>query len=123
MSSRARSGGRDRLVRSYVLTGGRSAPSRNHFDPITLVSLSDSAAHLSRSYLAPEPRAVLDLLRASAQSVAELGAHLDLPLSVLRILLADLMESGHITTHRPITQASSLDTQLLVDVLAGLLRL
>ena len=118
----ARAGG-DRLVRTYVLTSGRSAPTRNHLDQITLISLSQSARHLGRAHLTPEQRGALDLLAASAQSVAELGAQLSLPLSVLRILLADLMESGHITTQRPITQATTIDAKLLEDVLAGLQRL
>ena len=118
-----RAGGGDRLVRAYVVTGGRSSAARNHFDHITLISLSTSSPYLDRTLLTPEHRRALDLLSVSAYSVAELGALLDLPLSVLRILLADLMESGHITTQRQITQTAGLDIKLLEDVLAGLQRL
>ncbi|MFG2440562.1 DUF742 domain-containing protein [Streptomyces sp. NPDC048508] len=106
-----------------MVTGGRSAPSRNHFDHITLISLSSSSAHLSRTGLTPEHRRAMELLASSAHSVAELAALLKLPLSVLRILLADLMELGHISTQRRITETSGLDTKLLEDVLAGLQRL
>ncbi|MFJ1561699.1 DUF742 domain-containing protein [Streptomyces mirabilis] len=93
--SQARRGG-DRLVRTYVVTSGRSRASRNHFNHITL---SDSAAHLSRAQLNPEHTAILEKLAHSAQLVAELSALLHLPVSVLCILLADLMESGHIHHH------------------------
>jgi hypothetical protein len=118
-----RASGGDRLVRAYVVTGGRTAAARNHFDHITLISLSASSPQLDRTRLTPEHRGALDLLSVSAYSVAELGAHLVLPLSVMRILLADLMETGHITTQRQITQTTGLDIKLLEDVLAGLQRL
>jgi hypothetical protein len=117
--------GDDRLVRTYVVTGGRTSPSRNHFDHILLISLSASAVHLSRGDLNHEQTAILDILARSAQSVAELGALLRLPLSVIRVLLADLMDSGHITPGRSILDAPDNvpDRELMEAVLAGLRRL
>lgn len=112
--------GRDSgLVRPYVVTGGRSAPSRNTFDQITLVMLLGTG--LSRVELTPEQRAVLDLCLPGALSVAEIGSHLGLPLGVLRIVLADLMESGHITTRNTTILTAQLpDEALLEAVLVGL---
>lgn len=121
--SGARQAGDDRLVRTYVVTGGRSIPSRNHFDHITLISLSASAGHLSRAHLNPEHLAILRTLSGGAQAVAELGALLRLPVSVTRVLLADLMESGHITTQQRMTDTTTLDRALLEEVLAGLHRI
>ncbi|MEU7028881.1 DUF742 domain-containing protein [Streptomyces sp. NPDC046275] len=118
--SGARQAGDDRLVRTYVVTGGRSVPSRNTFDHITLISLSASAGHLSRAHLNPEQLAILRALAGGAQAVAELGALLHLPVSVTRVLLADLMELGHITTQRRMTDTTTLDRALLEEVLAGL---
>ncbi|OIV38741.1 hypothetical protein BIV57_04125 [Mangrovactinospora gilvigrisea] len=90
---------RDRgLVRPYVVTEGRSAPSRNHFDHVTLIIAQRDAPH---ALLSPEGRAVLQLCRPGALSVAEISAYLQLPMSVLRIVLADLMDSGHITSRAP----------------------
>jgi hypothetical protein len=110
--------GRDNgLVRPYVVTGGRSAPSRNHFDHVRLVI---SRPDMSHTDLTPEQRGVLELCLPGALSVAEIGGHLGLPISVLRILLADLMESGHITTRAPIPGAQQPDRQLLEAVLSGL---
>jgi len=115
--------GRDSgLVRPYVVTGGRSAPSRNHFDQVTLVIAGPP--ELPRTHLGPEHRRVLELCEPGALSVAEISGHLGLPLSVLRILLADLMESGHITTRAGRVEdpplAQRLDRTLLEAVLAGL---
>ncbi|MEV8605609.1 DUF742 domain-containing protein [Streptomyces griseoviridis] len=118
---RARRG--DPLVRTYVVTSGRSHASRNHFDLITLITLSESASLLGRASLNPEHNAIVDQLTLSAQSVAELGAYVRLPLSVLRILLADLMDRGYITTRQRITEAAPADRTLLEEVLAGLRKL
>ncbi|MEU3171810.1 DUF742 domain-containing protein [Streptomyces sp. NPDC086080] len=115
--------GDDRLVRTYVVTGGRSQPSRNHFDHVTLISLAASSSHLNRGTLNPEQLTILEALSHSSQSVVELGALLGLPVSVMRILLADLMEAGHISTRQRITDAADPTRQLLEDVLAGLQRL
>ncbi|QDN54314.1 DUF742 domain-containing protein (plasmid) [Streptomyces sp. S1D4-20] len=105
----------------HVVTGGRSAPSRNHFDPMTRVLVTSPG--LERADLAPEHHSVLDLCLPGALSVAEIGAHLGLPLSVLRILLADLMAGGHITTNGTIFSTPRSDRKLLEDVLAGLHKL
>ncbi|MER6116101.1 DUF742 domain-containing protein [Streptomyces sp. NPDC001743] len=115
--------GDDRLVRSYVVTGGRAQPSRNTLDHITLISLSADSADLNRAPLNPEQLAVLAALSQSSQSVVELAALLRLPVSVMRILLCDLMEAGHITAQRRITDAAAPDITLLEAVLAGLQRL
>lgn len=117
--SAGRRGG-DPLVRTYVITEGRSHASRNIFNHVTLITLARDASQLNRSRLTPEKDAILNRLAHSAQSVAELAAHLRLPISVLRILLADLMESGHIVTRQRITDATAPDHKLLEDVLAGL---
>ncbi|MDX2531553.1 DUF742 domain-containing protein [Streptomyces scabiei] len=115
--------GGDPLVRTYVVTGGRTTASRNHFDAVLLVALSPSSAQLSRAQLNPEQHAILGLLAYSAESVAELSALLHLPMSVVRILLADLMETGHITTGGRIYDAATPDRKLLEAVLEGLERL
>ncbi|MEU7331755.1 DUF742 domain-containing protein [Streptomyces parvus] len=116
--SRAGLGG-DGLVRAYVITGGRASASRNHFDLITLISITD--ARPSRAQLNPEQAATLNLLDTKgARSVAEISAALPLAVSLLRILLADLMESGHITVGKRILDTPVADRALLEAVLAGL---
>ncbi|NEA20675.1 DUF742 domain-containing protein [Streptomyces halstedii] len=115
--------GGDRLVRTYVVTGGRDRPSRSHIDHITLITLTALSPHLSRAQLNPEQLDILEALSHSCQSVAELGAVLGQPVSVMRILIADLMEADHVTARQRITDTTDLDRTLLEDVLAGLKRL
>ncbi|RRR69512.1 DUF742 domain-containing protein [Streptomyces sp. RP5T] len=116
----------DRLVRTYVVTGGRSTPTRNTLDQITLISLSSSAPYLSRTDLNEEQTAALGHLAHGAQSVIELGALLHLPLPVVRVLLCDLLDAGHVTASgRRITDALTErpDRSIMEAVLAGLRRL
>lgn len=108
---------RDRaLVRPHVVTGGRAHPTRNTLDIVTLVT----AARGELVGLTPEQRKVMELCRGGALSVAEVAGHLKLPISVTKVLLSDLMDSGHITTRAPITPDRRPDTQLLQEVLDGL---
>jgi DNA-binding MarR family transcriptional regulator len=100
------------------MTGGRSVPDRRHFDHVTLVTPTVSG--VLPIGLTPEQRRVLDLCRAGALSVAEIAGHLQLPLSVVRVLLADLLEAGHITTRATHLSARRPDRKLLEAVLAGL---
>ncbi|WP_046732136.1 DUF742 domain-containing protein [Streptomyces humi] len=109
------------LVGLHVVTGGRSEPSRNHFDFVTTVRISTPG--LDRTGLSPEQRRVLELCQPGALTVAEIGAYLVLPLSVLRVLLADLMERGHITTNGKFYAVQAADREVLEAVLEGLRKL
>ncbi|WP_315987093.1 DUF742 domain-containing protein [Actinomadura sp. HBU206391] len=98
------------------MTGGRAHPTRNIFDLVTLmIVVYDDARDLS-----PEKRRVMELCRGGALSVAEIAAHLRLPVSVTKVLLSDLVDSGHITTRAGAPQAEAPDHQLLQEVLDGL---
>src|SRR5260370_39791164 len=72
--------------------------------------------------LDPEHFAVLRLCRLPT-SVAELAADLNLPLGVVRILLADLRERSLISIHHPIPPARLPDPRILREVADGLRRL
>jgi hypothetical protein len=114
MTSRRRDSG---LVRPYVVTEGRAFPTRNTFDLVTLVVATHD---LSLSGLAPEKRRLMTLCRGGPLSVAEVAAHLVLPVSVTKVLLGDLVDSGHITTRAPAPPAERPDIRLLQEVLDGL---
>lgn len=96
MTPRPRPDGR--LVRSYVVTDGRSRPTRNTLDLITLLIAADDRPPTG---LNPEKQRVMELCRPGALSLAEVAAHLRLPVSVTKVLVADLMDSGHIVTRTP----------------------
>jgi hypothetical protein len=109
---------RDRaLVRPHVVTGGRAHPTRNTLDLVTLVSASRSDI----AGLSFEQRRVMQLCRGGALSVAEVAGHLRLPVSITKVLLSDLVDSGHITSCAPPIPATQVpSTTLLQEVLDGL---
>ncbi|MFF1272046.1 DUF742 domain-containing protein [Streptomyces marokkonensis] len=111
-----------RLVRPFTLTGGRTRPSRADFTLITTVTAADPQPGTAAR---PQPEH-LRILRLCAEpvAVAEIAARLDLPVSVVVILLCDLLEAGRITVHppHPVTRTTP-DLDLLQKVREGLGRL
>ncbi|MFI6930929.1 DUF742 domain-containing protein [Streptomyces sp. NPDC050287] len=88
-----------RLVRPFALTGGRTRPSRADFTLITTVTAVDPPPERAPR---PQPEQTRILRRcARPVAVAELAALLDLPVSVIVIMLCDLLEAGLITARPP----------------------
>ncbi|MFB9572767.1 DUF742 domain-containing protein [Streptomyces yanii] len=111
------------LVRPYAMTGGRTEPGPGGvtFDVIALVSAADHAPDSSEdSQLGPEHRALLTLCGSEPQSVAELSADADLPVGVVRVLLGDLLEAGHVRVSRPVPPAQLPGERILREVINGL---
>ncbi|MCG5217502.1 DUF742 domain-containing protein [Streptosporangium sp. KLBMP 9127] len=107
-------------MRPYVVTGGR-AHSRISFDLVSLViTVDDKPSGGPEAGLSPEKRSLLALCRGGALSVAEIAAHLALPVAVTKVLIGDLTDSGHIVTRAPASPATRPDIQLLQEVLDGL---
>jgi hypothetical protein len=105
------------LVRPYVVTDGRAHPTRNTLDLVTLVT---SLGSRPPAGLSPEKRRVVELCRGGALSVAEVAGHLALAISVTKVLISDLIDSGHITARAPIPRTQSPDAHILQEVLDGL---
>lgn len=104
------------MVRPYVRTGGRDRPTRN----LPLESLVMAAAGPDAT-LPPDARRVMALTSKAPGSlgVVDIAAGLNLPPSTVRILVSDLLDSGHLAT--PISSLPNRpDTSLLEDVLRGL---
>jgi hypothetical protein len=127
MSALAREVGGDdtaagRLVRPFTLTGGRTRPSRADFTLITTVTAVDPPPPTAAR---PQPEQLRILRRCDRPlAVAELAAHLDLPVSVIVIMLCDLLEAGLITVHPPHpVSPRTPDLDLLQKVRDGLGRL
>ncbi|MFG3318401.1 DUF742 domain-containing protein [Streptomyces sp. NPDC048171] len=111
-----------RLVRPFTLTGGRTRPSRADFTLITTVTAVDPQPTRGAR---PQPEH-LRILRLCADpvAVAEVAARLDLPVSVVVILLSDLLEAGRITARPPhLVSRANPDLDLLQKVRDGLGRL
>jgi hypothetical protein len=104
------------LVRPHVVTGGRAHPTRNIFDLVTLIIAVRGELH----ELSVEKRLVMQLCRGGALSVAEIAGHLSLPVSVTKVLLSDLVDSGHVTVRASTRETYPRDRKLLEEVLDGL---
>ena len=107
------------VVRPYALTRGRSRHSGEAFDLVatvtaTRIGVADPTA------LAPEHLSVLQLARAPT-TVVDIASDVDLPLGVVRILLADLRELGLVTIAAPVSmKVRQVDRNTLREVLHGL---
>jgi len=108
------------VVRPYALTGGRTRPSGESIDLIAMVSAMRGLSPDPMG-LEPEHIQVLRMCRLPV-SVADLAADLDLPLGVVRILLADMRERGLVMIHQPVPTRLS-DPRILREVADGLRRL
>jgi hypothetical protein len=71
--------------------------------------------------LGPEHRRLLESCRVPV-AVADLAADLDLPLGVVRILIADLREQGLVSVRQPVPSGFS-DIAILKEVADALRRL
>lgn len=74
------------------------------------------------SHLLPEHRAILRLCR-SPVSVAEIAARVDLPITVVKVLLGDLVAQGFVLARAPMPKAAIAEKTLLQAVLEGIRRL
>ena len=106
------------VVRPYALTGGRTRHTGESFDLVATV-VATRAAIMEPGSLAPEHMSVLALARAPT-TVADIASDLDLPLGVIRIILADLRELGLVAIRAPVVMAERIDKHTLREVLNGL---
>jgi hypothetical protein len=109
------------LVRPFAMTRGRAGRDLHGLDILTLVmaarSESDSIG-LDREY-----REILRLCQHRALSVAEIAAHMNLLLAAVKVLVSDLIDSGHLIHRPPRPTAGAPDIQLLQAVLEGVRKL
>jgi DNA-binding transcriptional ArsR family regulator len=112
------------VVRPYALTRGRTSHTGEVFDLLATVTLR-RARMPDPSPLAPEHVSVLKLLAMSPTTVIDIASDIDLPLGIVRVLLADLRELGLIAISAPaVTTAGAVgDKYILEAVLDGLRRL
>jgi|tagenome__1003787_1003787.scaffolds.fasta_scaffold18340291_1 uncharacterized protein DUF742 len=107
-------------VRSYVITQGRT---RSTVDlPLeTLVKVTPQGVSAAPR-LALERKKIISLCNAPI-SIAEISAHLRLPLGVARVLVGDMAEQGLLNSYKPQhakTGEQRPDLKLLERVLDGL---
>ncbi|NEA38069.1 DUF742 domain-containing protein [Streptomyces sp. SID11385] len=111
----SRPGRDDTPDRLYTLTQGRSRPGPDApFDLVTLVVAECDPMPGMQS----EHAAILRLTERPTAAV-EIAAELGLPVSITRILLADLHAAGKVSARHPRTAAVP-DPDILEQVLVGL---
>jgi hypothetical protein len=122
------SGGRDSwvddeagpLVRPYAMTRGRTTPANRDLDMITLVvAAKDEIDPLA---LDADYVTILQMCYRP-MSVAEIAAHMDVPIVVVKVLLSDLLERGEVVARTPARNVKVPDMNLLQAVLDGVRRL
>lgn len=107
--------------RLYIITGGRSRPPERSGDTLDLVTLIVSRSAPGAG-LQPEHVAIVRMCHYPL-SVAEISAYLELPVSAVTVLLADLLAQGAVEARAPIPAASLPDAELLQAVMHGLQKL
>ncbi|MEU6646572.1 DUF742 domain-containing protein [Saccharomonospora sp. NPDC046836] len=104
--------------RLYTLTGGRSRAEEPDLDLVTLiVSGADPLPGMQSEHVK-----ILRICRYPT-AVVELAAELDLPVSVVKILVSDLLVEGQVSARHPSAPRASTelpDAAFLKKVLVGL---
>jgi hypothetical protein len=107
------------LVRPYTLTAGRTGSDVN----LPLEALIEALESASYQRWQPnDVRGEIVQLCAERPSVAEISARLDLPLGVARVLVGDLVTSGHLRVRATLDDHSTLEERrdLIGRTLRGL---
>ncbi|MEV5838380.1 DUF742 domain-containing protein [Nocardia sp. NPDC052112] len=106
-------------VRPYALTSGRTEPAVDLPLEAVIETLSYTA-HLD--WPAGDLRTEILRLGTHRLSVAEIAAHLDRPLGMVRVMVGDLVVDGALRVHSTLTDEASFDERrsLMERTLRGL---
>ncbi|MEU1548287.1 DUF742 domain-containing protein [Nocardia sp. NPDC005745] len=105
------------LVRPFAVTRGRAARDLYDLDILTLVVTvrqeTDAAG------LDPEYGRILRMCQGRPLSIAEIAAELGLLMAAVKVLISDLITSGHVIFRSPTHSVGRPDVRLLQAVLDG----
>jgi hypothetical protein len=107
--------------RLYIVTGGRSHVDEDAFDLVSLIVSERDPAPGMQS----EHARILHMCRRP-MALVEISSSIELPVSVVKILLRDLLDSGGITVRHPSSsdvRGQLPDREVLKQVLVGLRKL
>ncbi|HZA10723.1 DUF742 domain-containing protein [Mycobacterium sp.] len=107
------------LVRPYTLTAGRTGSTVDLPLEAPIEALESARHH---RWPANDVRGEIVELCADSPSVAEISAHLNLPLGVARVLVGDLVTSGYLQVRTTLTERSTVEErrELIGRTLRGL---
>ena len=98
-------------ARPYTLTGGRTRA------PIDLpIEVKVETLNGELDWEPGDVRAVIVQLCRDRPSIAEISSYAALPIGVTRVLVGDLVESGHLRVHATLTDSSTVsDRRRLIE--------
>jgi Protein of unknown function (DUF742) len=100
-------------ARPYTLTGGRTRAGIELPIEVTVETLVSSG---ELDWAPGDVRAVIVRLCRGRPSIAEISSYADLPIGVTRVLVGDLVESGHLRVHATLTDRSTVsDRRRLIE--------
>ena len=107
------------LVRPYTLTAGRTDSRVNL--PLE-APIEDVLSDEPQRWPGNDVRAQICAMCGANPSVAEIAARLSLPVNVARVLIGDLVSSGHLRVRTTLSDRSSIDErrELIGRTLRGL---
>jgi hypothetical protein len=107
------------LVRPYTLTAGRTAPAVELPLAAPIQTVQSALFH---QWPLNDLRGKIIQLCIKSPSVAEISAHLDVPLGVARVLVGDLVTAGYLRVQATLTDNSTQDErrELIGRTLRGL---
>ncbi|QIQ03620.1 DUF742 domain-containing protein [Streptomyces liangshanensis] len=116
----------EQLVRPYTITSGRTAPERADLTLITLLTTVPDITPrgaLAARRMQPEHRTILAMCR-EPKAVVEVAAELGLPVSLTKILIGDLVDSGQMWARapRPFTRPGGLPDMTILEAVRDGLR-
>jgi Protein of unknown function (DUF742) len=106
------------VVRPYAMTSGRTRPAKGTFDLVSIIRATRPPSALQAGH-SPEQVSIIRLTQHPI-SVAEVAAYLDLPLSVVRVFLGDLLQMELIIVRQPHFPDRQISDELLEAMLDGL---
>lgn len=115
-ASSAAGGDEERLVRPFVITGGRARHASVHLRVETLVAATGQPP---RDHVRFEHGRILELCERPV-SVAEIAATVGVPLGVAQVLVGDLADAGLVRVHQATTDASPELLSRLIDAVRAL---
>jgi hypothetical protein len=106
-------------TRPYTLTGGRTRARIELPIEATVETLVSSG---ELDWAPGDVRTVIVQLCRNRPSIVEISSYAGLPIGVTRVLVADLMESGHLRVHNTLTDRSTASERrrLIERTLSGL---
>lgn len=105
-------------VRPYAVTGGRVRSETADFPVEALVEALPGAQR--RLGLTQEKRAIIERTASQYLSIAELSAYIELPVGVVRIVVADLVDERSVRVHG-VSSSSDYSPATTMSVLESVL--